>query len=145
MRLAPKVTMNPRRELHYRLVVASAGAKGPPPCFEAQGLAVQRPQRPLLCDLRPVVQPDFIVCLDQPSRFQSWLTRGDHIASADDRFLKATAIEQRFIQVEEQSPNCLRRPVQNSFYQISTLVPSPFPPRADHIAEIDRVLRLRVK
>src|ERR1019366_558460 len=113
MRLAPKVTMNPRRELYYRLVVASAGAKGPPPCFEAQGLAAQRPHRPLLCALRPVVQPVFIVRLDQPSRVQSWLTRGDHIASAHDRFLKATAIEQRFLQDEEQSPNCPRRPARN--------------------------------
>jgi len=134
MRLAPKVTMNPRRELHYRLVVASAGAKGPPPCFEAQGLAVQRPQRPLLCDLRPVVQPDFIVCLDQPSRFQSWLTRGDHIASANDRFLKATAIEQRFIQIKEQSLNCLH---PNSRFDVSDrrlfrepVVPAASPPRS---------------
>lgn len=66
--------------------------------------APPRPQCPLLGDLRPVVQPDCIVCLHQPSRFQSWLTHGDHIASAHDRFLKATAIEQRFIQIKGQKP-----------------------------------------
>src|SRR5713101_1639368 len=107
MRLASKVTMNPRREPCYRLVVATAGAKGPPPCFEAQGFAVQRPQRPLLFDLRPVAEPYFTICLDQPSRFQSGLTRSDHIASADDRFLKAAAIEQSFVQVKAESLNRL--------------------------------------
>src|SRR6266851_8741184 len=103
MRLETKLAMNLRRLPCEGLIVAAAGTKRKAPCFEAHGRSVQRAQRPLFLYLLPVALPDLTVCLQHPSRVQSWLIRSDHLTRADDRLLKATAVEQRFIQIKEQA------------------------------------------
>jgi hypothetical protein len=43
-----------------------------------------------------------MICLKQLGSVQSWLTCSDLPASADDRLLKAAAIEQCFVQIKKQ-------------------------------------------
>src|SRR5579885_233777 len=100
MRIARQLAVNAGHEPHRRLVMASAGFQGAPPCLQAHRCAVELSEQFFYLHLVPVSAPYFGVRADHPRRVQTRLTCSHYLAGAGNRILEAAAVEQRSIEVE---------------------------------------------